>query len=545
MIGNNMKKSLTLVAFATICIATTMLTLFSCGEQKKNNLNLDYLAVQMSKGDSWSIIDKEGKEVVKEEYPSDASISWIYNETYWVKQGDKYQLYNLSDPKKPIIEEEFSKATRFLAGVAAVSNPNKQIQIIDTKGSIIATLGKDIKKCYVFTESGYGIIENADKQRGLIDNKGKILIKPSYAVLNIADDNIIIAKKSSEDKIVLILDVNGKKLGEINLDKYDFVYSASHEEKIIVKEANNDDGHFIVLDKTGKKLFDIKKAKKPVWGSYYVNGYITFDNGEGKIGLANDKGEIVIRPKYEYLYNFGNGEMAAKKDGKFGIINDKDETIIEFDYDDWYYMMGNNFILKDGSSWSMVGKDGKEITSFEGISGYSDSYAEYVDVEGLATSIYNNIKEYEQALPASQLAKKLSLDIEKFHYSSRVDYETDYDGKISANYMMWYDSYLAEEKTHEVEESDGWFTSRRTVSDGWEWTNYTPRTIYTKLTLKDNGLNLKDIFKSLTNKLSDGRKKISESKFSKDIKIDGKTTECETEISLNNDDITININFNK
>ncbi|MBR1409805.1 MAG: WG repeat-containing protein [Prevotella sp.] len=540
-----MKKELKQVVYAVVCIATTMLTIISCGEQSKDDLNFDYLAVQMSKGDSWSIIDKEGKVVVKEEYPSDASISPIYNETYWVKTDEKYQLYNLSDPKKPIIDDEFAKATKFEAGVAAVSNPNKQIQIIDTKGSIIATLGKDIKRCYLFTEKGYGIIENTEGQRGLIDNKGKILIKPKYGVFNITVDDIIIAKKSTEDKVILILDINEKKLGEISLDKYEFVNNASYEEKIIVKEANNEDGHFIVLDKTGKKLFDIKKAKKPIWGSYYKNGYITFDNGEGKTGLANDKGEIVIRPKYEYIYNFGNGEFSAKKNGKFGIINDKDETIIEFDYDEWYYMMGNNHILKDGSSWSLIGKDGKEITSFEAISASSDLYAEYVDVEGLAASIYNRINEYEQALPASQLAKKLSLDMDKYHYSSRVDFEVDYEGKISAEYMMWYDGYLAEEKTHEVEENDGWFTSRHTVSDGWDWTNNTPNTIHGKLTLKDNGISIKDIYKSLIAKLSEGRKKNSEGIFTKNIKLNGKTTECKTEIMLNSDDITVNINFNR
>ena len=357
-----MKKNLKQVVFAVGCIATTMLTMISCNKQEKSLSNLDYLAVQMTKGDSWSIIDKDGKVIVKEEYPSDAMISPFYEETYWVKSDGKYQLYNLSDPKKPIIDEEFTKATKFVAGVAAVSNPNQQIRIIDTKGTTIATLGKDIKKCSVFTENGYGIIENADGQFGLIDKKGNILIKPSYAVLNLADDGIIIAKKNNDDKTILTLDEKGKKLGEISIEKYSFLNSASHEEKIIVKEANNEDGHFIVLDKTGKKLFDIKKAKKAIWGSYYINGYISFDNGEGKIGVANDQGEIIIRPKYEYIYHYGNGEFVAKKNGKYGIINDKDETIIEFDYDDWYYMMGNNYILKDGSTLSMVSKDGKEIT---------------------------------------------------------------------------------------------------------------------------------------------------------------------------------------
>lgn len=344
---------------------------------------------------------------------------------------------------------------------------------------------------------------------------------------------------------MLILDVNGKKLGEIDTEKYSFVSNVS-EEKFIVIEANNDDGHFIVLDKTGKKLFDIKKAKKDVWTSYYRNGYIAFDNGEGKIGVANDKGEIVIRPKYEDIYNFGNGGgFAAKKNDKYGIINDKDETIIEFDYDGFYYMMGNNYLLRDGSTWSMVDKDGKEITSFESFSQNSDSYAEYIDVEGLTTSIYNTIVEYEQAIPASQLAKKLSLDIDKYHYAANVNHEMNYDGKVSFEYRLWYDGYLTEEKTHEVVESDGWFTTRRTVSDGWVWTDNTQSSVHGKLTLNDNGISIKDIYKSLTGKLAKGREKNTESVFVKNIKIKGQPAKCKTEITLNNDDIVVNINFER
>lgn len=540
-----MKKKIRQVVFAAGCIATIMLTMISCNKQEKNQFNLDYLAVQMTKGNSWSIIDKDGKEIVKEEYPSDASISPFYEDAYWVRSDGKYQLYNLSDPKKPIIDEEFTKATKFIAGVAAVSNPNQQIRLIDTKGKIIATLGKDIKRCYVFSENGYGIIENTDGLRGLIDNKGNIMIKPTYDLLNLSNDGIIIARKSKDDKVIQTLDVNGKKLGEISTEKYIFVTNISSEEKIIVKEANNDDGHFIVLDKTGKKLFDIKKAKKACGESYYTNGYISFDNGEGKAGIANDKGEIVIRPKYEYIYNYGNGEFVAKKNGKYGIINDKDETIIEFDYDDWNHMMGNNYILKEGSSWLMIGKDGKEITSFDDMSAGSHYYAEYVDVEGLTNSVYKAISEYEQGLTASQLAKKQSLDIDKFHYSTRIESNQTINDKLSIDYTIWYDGYLAEEKTHEEEVNDGWFTTRHTVSDGWQWTNNSPNSIFGRLTLNDSSINIKDIQKSLLSKLSDGRKKISDGVFSKSIKIDGKTVECQTAVTLSEGVLSFNITFNK
>ena len=540
-----MKRNLEQVALAAVCIGTIMLTMISCNKQEKNQSKLDYLAVQASSS-SWSIIDKDGKEIVKEEYPSDALISPFYNEAYWVKSDDKYQLYNLSDPKKPVIEEEFAKATTFGAGVAVVSNPNQQIRIIDTKGTTIATLGKDIKRCHPFIEEGYAIVENADGLRGIVDTKGNILIKPSYSFLKLSQDGTLLSLKTNDDKNIQITDIKGKKLGEINTEKYDLRNERFYEDKIIVTEANNDDAHFIVLDKTGKKIFDIKKAKGINRNSFYIDGFITFDNGEGKMGVADDQGEIVIRPKYEDIYNYGEGLFAVKKNDKWGIINDKDDTIIEFDYDGvCFFMMSSNYIMRDGNSWSLISKEGKEITSFDGYSYYSDIYAEYVDVEGLANGVYKTISEYEQGLTASQLAKKLSLDIDKFHYSSRIESNQTINDKLSIDYTLWYDGYLAEEKTHEEEVNDGWFTTRHTISDGWQWTNNSPNSIFGRLTLNDSSINIKDIQKSLLSKLSDGRKKISDGVFSKSIKIDGKTVECKTAVTLSEGVLSFNITFNK
>ena len=538
-----MKTNLKQTVQTVVGVMLLALVLGSCGGKKRNNKNFDYLPVQMTKGDSWSIIDKDGKEVVKEEYPSDAVLSLIYDGVFWVKQGDKYQLYSIDDPKKPIIDEEFSRATDFAAGVAVVSNPNQQIRIINTSGNTVATLGKDIKRCLAFNEEGYALVVDANEKCGVIDVKGNLVVKPSHANLWKSGGELIFAQKNNDDKTILIIDMKGNKKGEINQEKYDILNWQISEDKIIVKNAGDDDACLVVLDKTGKKLFDIKKARAQFYSESYSGGYLTFKNADNKYGVADDKGEIVIRPKYDAISNYGNGEFAAKKGDKWGVVNAKDETIIDFDYDDAGGMMGSNYIMEDGNSFSLLGKDGKEITSFDIIKADADSYAEYVDVTSLTNGIYNSLEEYEKGMTAAQLAKQLSLDIDNYHYRSYIDSKLNIDNKVTVEWTSCYGNNVAEEKTHEEQVNDGWFTYNRTVSDGWQWNTNHPGRIGGDVKLSDNSVNIKDIYSALVSKLAEGRKKVSDNVYSKNIKVGGKTVECLTELTNNGDNLSIAVTF--
>ena len=244
-------KKINILLVISVIIGAFMLS--GC---EKSEPSLNYLAVQLSKDDSWSIIDKDGNVVVKEEYPADSKISWIVDGAYWVKTGEKFQLFNIENPKKPVIEEEFSSVTTFCSGVAAVSNPNEQIRIIDTKGKTVATLGTHIKRCGGFSKEGYAIYLNQDNLCGIINRKGNEIITATYSDIMSWDDGLIVARKSAEDRDLVIINIESNKtLGEINTEKYDIMTSPLSEGMLVVRDADEDDRPCIVLDKTGKKLF--------------------------------------------------------------------------------------------------------------------------------------------------------------------------------------------------------------------------------------------------------------------------------------------------
>ena len=254
------------------CLLASAIMLGSCEKKSDKETNLDYLAVQLSKGESWSIIDKDGKVVVEEEYPQDAVLSIVYDGVYWVKQDGHYQLFSLDDPKKPVSEEEYARATVFGAGVAVVSNPNEQIRFVDTKGKVVTVLDKNIKRCYPFSDEGYAVIVDINNKKGLVDPKGNIKIKPAYDELFRPTDGILMGKRNADDKAWAILNPKGEKLGEISTEKYELSNYRFSEGKIVVKNADDPDGHYIVLDETGKKIFDIKKAKDFSWDAIYKDG---------------------------------------------------------------------------------------------------------------------------------------------------------------------------------------------------------------------------------------------------------------------------------
>ena len=541
----NTNKSIGQISF---CLALMLICLNSCKKESKSPLNFDYVPVQMSKGENWSIIDKDGNEVVKEEYPADAGVSLVRDRVYWVKTNGKCQLFSVDSPKKPLTDEEFAKVTLFNAGVAVVSNPNQLIRIINTKGETVTTLPSSVKKCWAFSNDGYAVFKDTNDKVGILDSKGEIVVHATYSDMIVdIPDGLTLAKENVDDNEWIIINMKGEKQGKIDTEKYHILNKTICDGKIIVRDESNEDGPSIILDKTGKKLFEIRKAREKYGSAIYFDGYLTFMNADNKCGVANDGGEEIIRPKYDALANLGNGEFAAKKGDKWGIINEKDETILDFDYEEGCLRMGNNFLIKDTSGWVLIGKDKKEITSFHTIEvGAVSSYAEFIDVEGFANEIMKFIEECESPQTAAAYAKEHTLSVDDYHYSRNIGIKMEYDNKLTGTLGINYEDYVAEEKSHIEQVNDGWFTNNITVSDGWGWTNALPLNVNGSFELSSNaGVEMKDIYNAVIQKLKEGHKKITDDTFSKNVKMASKNVECRIYFGLVGQNISINISYHQ
>ena len=80
-----------------------------------------------------------------------------------------------------------------------------------------------------------------------------------------------------------------------------------------------------------------------------------------KYGFIDKKGNVVVKPKYEWAYQFSDGLAVVSQDGKYGFINTKGKVAIKLKYDSASsFSEGLACVSKDGKN-SFIDKKGKEI----------------------------------------------------------------------------------------------------------------------------------------------------------------------------------------
>lgn len=387
-----MKK---IFVFAALTVA-----LCGCKSGVENLNHFEHLAVKMEAGDDWSIIDAQGKLIAEEEYAADCDVSRIYNGTYWVKNKDGYNLYNVSDPKNPINDEPYEQATVFVNDRAFVAHAGKPIQLIAPDGSVVKDFGKGVSKVTVFSRDGYAVFQDAKtKLCGYLDRDGEVALPAKYLdTTPLTDDVTLVMTDSANLKknILTIIDKEGKQTGKINMEKYVplSLFFIDGLLPVIQKEAQTKRIEFI--DKEGNKTLTLRKSEAYsvngmmltglLTGLFNLwNGYAVYTDKDGKYGVADKNGESVIRAKYDMLENFGDGKFRAKRNDKWGVIDKDDKEILPFEYAYIYAeKLGGNYIVKDGSQLCVVGEDGKKAFNdeFNTFSRYgADSYITFVDVE--------------------------------------------------------------------------------------------------------------------------------------------------------------------
>ena len=283
------------------------------------------------------------------------------------KENGKYGLINFNGKVivKPIYDEidNFS----YKEGELLVKKEEKY-GIINIKGTTLIETKYDgiIGDGYYSSESkykkdGYIVCSKTDDgyRYGYINYLGKQLLKIEY------NEIYRINNIESDEEIYLVAEKNGQA-GLIKNDRQilnhqyqDIEYDDQNE--ILILEKNKNYG---VSKLNGNSILGINYSNITIEGLYIyaekdnqtyiydMNGNkqsttkykniiktdnedysITIDNN-GKYGIINKDGKIVVSNKYYYLeYLYDNYFIAGGDGGKSGIINNKDDVIVEINYD--------------------------------------------------------------------------------------------------------------------------------------------------------------------------------------------------------------------
>jgi len=465
------------------------LYLTSCGGgSDKSDFKLDYLAVQIEKGDNWSIMDANGKILVKEEYSPEDEISVVSPEgVYWVKSGidGKFRLYSIDSPKQPIISDEYAYVTIFMDGRSFVSDGENPIQVIDTKGKVRNTLSKEIRAVMSFENIMSDRIAYVNKNGdcGYLDMDGDIVVEAQYYQVYPFSDGVALVENADENKLHIIAN-NGKEKGTIDLDRYEVAnfLPIYKEGKLAVTEKANHN-RLLYLGKNGEKVLEFPKnyERSGLYSNFY-GGYAIVEDNEGNSGVINEDGEVVIRVgKYDKILNLRNGTFIVGYSGskdKYGIVDSEDEIIIENNYNGaLVYMFGDNYVMHDNADYLLVKPNGDEIknSQFQNVS--ADWYKQVVfhNVQQIAADLVAQIetKGYTPILGkqnVKDIANALNQKVEdQSHGKKYMDipsFKADvYDVKVS----LGFNERTLYEKTHREVVNDGWFSHEKTVSDGWSW----------------------------------------------------------------------------
>ncbi len=235
----------------------------------------------------------------------------------------------------------------------------KKKKIIISMISIMIVVGVIVGIVFLFNRNKQYEIEKITEFRyytlmqngkaGIIDNQGNILIEPQYTTIKIPNPS----------KAVFVCYYNynnntGEYESKVLNDKNEELFTQYEEvAPIQIKEIVSE----IPYEKS------VLRVKK-----------------DGKYGLINFDGKVVVKPIYEELDNpsYKEGEFLVKKQDKYGIINYKGQIIVPIKYDsvsgDKYYSKEKSYQIggyivgnkkEEGFRYGYISYTGKRILNLQ------------------------------------------------------------------------------------------------------------------------------------------------------------------------------------
>ena len=476
------KKSNLWLWVKTSLLVLLVICAYSCSVMSDSEDDTDkfsYLAVQMEKDGNWSIIDGDGKVIVKDEYPADNEI-WIPTQkgVYWVKAKNKFSLYSVDSPKKPLTSVDYDDVTDFNNGRAFVSVFGEPIQMIDENGKVIKTLSEDISFVQAFSD-GMAAYRSKNKDLwGFLNKDAEVIVKPSFTYYLPYYDGYAVGQDDS--KKWKVVDKDGKIVEDWGKSKY--ICVNKYSDGVFCAVDTTDWSSLCYMDNKGNVA--VKPAKKAVYRygfncqRFHKGTAIVFDEDRNS-GLIDKEGNFLIRyGKYKSLNRLSRGLFSAtNSNGNAGVIDKDENIVVSFNYSDWGGLsLGDNFLLNQGSYYVLVDADGKELKNCEyanfAING--NSLVQFVNIKSNIKAIVdlfssNGFNPLNGKTDMPSIAKKYNLNLDDIMMYTRY-FSTDVQvGEWSATAELFFDEYLKTELYHTEVQNDGWVSNEVTVSDGYGW----------------------------------------------------------------------------
>ena len=346
-----------------LAVSAVLLLLASCSETKDESASFgEYLAVKVVGEENWSIIDvNTGSFVCRNEFinrPKQISEDFFFVEK---DKGKGYECYDVHNLSSAVNTEPYFSATYYEGGFSPVVYMDTTIIIVNKACKEVGSLAHNIVSAQPF-RNGFSVIYTNEREAGLIDTLGNVVIRPQFdVILPMSSDGYAVTCKKMNDTIFnyAIIDSTCAKYYTFTSEKYDPVTGLENGSMAVKKN------HKVVyIDRDGNRLFDAGEYVKGTSASYGVFDHMTVYASEtGKMGVMTDKGEKLIRDKYDLLVPLRDGNFIAYQNGKCGVIDRNDGRILPFEYESIVKVAADRLVVKEGENrYYIIDMKGNEIS---------------------------------------------------------------------------------------------------------------------------------------------------------------------------------------
>lgn len=321
----------------------------------------EYISVQLDDSKMWSLLDvNKGEMVFTDEFF--APVTSVEKGAFFMQTDEgSFDLYRLSDTKNKLNRDSYTFVTNFNKhGYAIVRVKSEPWQIIDTKGSTIATLDKNANISSGFSDDGLAVFVNKDGLCGFVNEQGQITITPKFkAVRPFCDGVAVVLSKNEGGKAYFdVIDTRGETLFKFNTGQYSDI-SDYHQNHAFAVEGD----HIVLLDKQGQKVAAVGSGSS-ISDLSYSDGKFIYSDGEF-YGVKDLEGNILLRAKYNKLQFVGGSKLLARSsNGKYGVVNPADDVVMPFEYNQLTYVAPGRYLTYSGSLQVLINEKGKEICKY-------------------------------------------------------------------------------------------------------------------------------------------------------------------------------------
>jgi hypothetical protein len=277
-----------------------------------------------------------------------------------------------------ILPPTYEQAGDFQENGLAIVQLNNQAGVINSNGYFIVKPRYDIINPF---SEGRATVIDLDGMK-VIDESGKVITSKSYSYIDdFKESRAVVSNPDKEGKFLYgYLNRQGKEVIPL---QYDNAQEFNNGKAVITMK----DGTYALIDRTGKVF---STYPYPVVEGYGEGLLVFKKSKDGKFGYIDEKGAIVIDPKFSVARSFsGERAIVSTSDdlgGKYGLIDPNGEFIIKPVYhsllnlDEGRYALGKAIDPEHpylGAKYALADSEGNIYTGFiyNEISTYKDGIA--------------------------------------------------------------------------------------------------------------------------------------------------------------------------